>query len=410
MIILLAPEKIITSTSIDQWAELKQYDIVLFTSQSDRYSDYLARFNVFKQIEYFENYALNDLVEFKLYEYADKFKISNIISMTETDILRAAVVREKLKLEGSLPGSVIQFRDKIIMKEIARTSGINTPRFKRIKYTTDLLDFIDEVGYPIIIKPILGRGSFNTFSILNQSDLKKHLKNGFISNTSRYTDLLAEEYIDANIYHIDGLQLEYKIQTISVSRYINNCLSFVNGSYLGSYTLAFNNALRNELINFSTKLLGQAFQLPKNSLFHIEVFVENNGKISLCEIAARIGGNGINDEVRLQQGIDIKMEYIKAECRSQFESPEYNKSVHPVAGRLLIPPKEGQLLSIPDFCNMEGVIRYENRGFPQKKYKKMSMSNDEIANFLLVSSGEEEINEKIKLLVSWFDQKVIWQT
>ncbi len=214
--------------------------------------------------------------------------------------------------------------------------------------------------------------------------------------------------MDAQIYHIDGLQLNHQMKVMSVSKYINNCLSFVSGSYLGSYTLDKQNPLRSELVSFSAHLLKDVFPLDKNALFHIEVFVDNDKKISLCEIACRIGGNGINDEVRLQQGIDIKMEYIEAECGLINSIKEVQPFHHPIAGRLLIPPRAGRLLSFPERCDMPGVVKYQFRGKKGSDYKKMQMSNDEIANFLIVSSNENEMCEKISQLSRWFDESVIW--
>lgn len=411
MIILLAPEKLIRSTPKENWAEFHDYDVVLFTSKSNNYFDFLKGWagNIFKSIEFFDNYAANDTIEFKLLEYANSYDISNIVPMTEADILRTALVKEKLQIDGLKYADAIKFRDKIVMKELAKKFNINVPRFKRIKHALDISDFIDEVGYPIIIKPILGRGSADTFFISNESNLIGLLDTGLISNTNRYPDLLAEEYLDAQIYHIDGLQLNHQIQVMSVSKYINNCLSFVNGSYLGSYTLDMQNPLRDNLVKFSTHLLHDVFPAYKNTLFHIEAFVDNEKKISLCEIACRLGGNGINDEVRLQQGTDIKMQFVRAECGIESELNPTFDQLYPIAGRLLIPPREGKLIAIPEKCEIPEVVQYQPCGNTGKDYKKMLMSNDEIANFLITGSNENAMCEKISELYHWFNEKVVWQ-
>jgi hypothetical protein len=235
------------------------------------------------------------------------------------------------------------------------------------------------------------------------------LDQGLISKTSRYPDLLAEAYIHAEIYHIDGLQVDNKIKTISVSKYVNNCLSFVGGTYLGSYTLDKANPLRNTLIDFATHLIQEVYPFYKNALFHIEVFVDAHHHISLCEVACRIGGNGINDEVKLQQGIDIKMGFIKAECGIvNHQAFSDTLTLQPIAGRLLVPPKAAKLLDFPQTCEIPGVIKYQFRGQKGNLYQKMAMSNDEIVNFLITSSSEKEMCEKIAQLVDWSDQHIRW--
>lgn len=411
MILLLAPEKLIVSTSREIWLEAFTGPVSLFTSAGTKsYRSWLSTWQPkpFKQVEFFSDYATNDLIELQAIKLHQQQPITKIIPMAEADILRAAHLRERLNIPGQTVANATLFRDKVKMKQQAQKAGIAMPRFTVISNTLDLLDFIAEVHYPVVIKPILGRGSLNTFLIKDPHDLANKLAQGFISNTGRYTDLLAEEYIDGQIYHIDGLQLRQSIHTLSVSKYVNNCLDFVNGSYLGSYTLADHNPLKVKILNFCQDVLTQAFILPENALIHMEVFVDRQENIKLCEIACRIGGNGINDEVALRHGIDIKMSYIRAE--SGLPERFSDRAHDGLAARLLIPPKEGRLLSIPHACEDEQVIRYQARGEAGKFYQKMQMSNDEIANFLLTGKNETEVQQKIQELAAWFYHHTQWQT
>ncbi len=186
MIILLAPEKLITSTSKEQWDTLKVCDVALFTSKSDSYIEFINHHlgGIFKRVEFFDDYPNNDVIEIKLLDYASQYDIKNIIPMTEADVLRVSKVKEKLQLNGLSYANAIIFRDKIAMKELARQFNIHIPRFKRIKHATDLTDFIEEVGYPIIVKPILGRGSLNTMRIADQASLIALLNSGLVRHES----------------------------------------------------------------------------------------------------------------------------------------------------------------------------------------------------------------------------------
>lgn len=413
MYLLLAPEKIITSTAEENWINSGSKNIILLTAGDNiEYVELMKKWNgsIFKHIECFKKYASNDFISLRAIELAEQYKISKIIPMSEADILRAANLRKKLGLPGQDLESAILFRNKIQMKLHAKRHGIKIPRFKCIKDSVDIINFIEEVGYPVIVKPIMGRGSLSTFIISNKNELCEKLKEGFISDTCRYTDLLAEEFIEGEVYHLDGLYLNNQLNVISVSKYINNCLAFVNGNFLGSYTLSDSNPLKLKLINFGRTLLESVFVLPTNSLFHIEVFVDKNNEITLCEIACRLGGNGINDEVMMQQGVDIKMGFIRAECRYEGTDPTPFLSLRAnISARVLIPPNTGKLLNIPMECNLDGVLRYQSKGSIGNWYKKMQMSNDEIANFLLGGETEAEIHEKISAVTNWFYQQVQWE-
>jgi len=58
------------------------------------------------------------------------------------------------------------------------------------------------------------------------------------------------------------------------------------------------------------KYCNKFFPSPKDFLFHIEVFVDRNGKVYLNEAASRLGGGGITHQVELSQGVDLKMEFF----------------------------------------------------------------------------------------------------
>jgi biotin carboxylase len=164
MIVLLAPEKLVTSTSVEEWRQIRTAGLILFTSKSASYQTFLNKYmsKIFEHIAYFHDYPNNDLIELKLLELATQHSVENIIPMTEADVLRVSKVKAKLGMQGLSYADAILFRDKIVMKERAQKYHINVPQFKHIQHTIDLLEFIEKVGYPIIIKPILGRGSLNT--------------------------------------------------------------------------------------------------------------------------------------------------------------------------------------------------------------------------------------------------------
>jgi len=411
MKLLLAPEKIITSTSEDVWLNSGSSKMILLTSgDNQQYISLMKKWSghVFHQVECFKSYAINDFLCLRALELINEFKITKIIAMSEADIMRSANMRELFDIEGHASSDAVLFRDKIMMKDHAAKNHVPVPRYKCIKDGADIVTFIERVNYPVVIKPILGRGSQNTFIIRNESELRNKLDTGFISDTCRRTDLLAEEYIDGDVYHLDGLVINHEIRVISVSKYVNNCLAFVNGEYLGSYTLDDANYLKAKLSSFGRHLVEKVFPFPAHSLFHIELFVDKQDRITLCEIACRLGGNGINDEVMLQQRVDIKMAYIRAECGVTAIEENVSEKAN-IAARVLIPPKEAKLLFIPTSCDLNGVLRYQSRGVVGRKYRNMSMSNDEVANFLLVGQNEVEIQEKINCVVEWFYQNSKWE-
>ena len=180
---------------------------------------------------------------------------------------------------------------------------------------------------------------------------------------------------------------------------------------MGSYVIGGENPDRERLARFASRVLLEAFPTPRECMFHLECFLKDDGEIVLCEVACRLGGNGINEEVRLSYGVDMKLEYM----RSQFlgvgacDVRTTPKGLgDQVAGRLLISPRNGRLESIPAVCTESFVLDYQARGKPGGEYTAMSMSDDDIANFLLVGPNESELRKRIFGLHEWFDKNTRW--
>ncbi len=67
---------------------------------------------------------------------------------------------------SACPGLTVQqtvpFRDKGEMKKMVEAAGLRTPRSMRTTTRAGCRDAAEQIGYPIIIKPIAGAGSMDT--------------------------------------------------------------------------------------------------------------------------------------------------------------------------------------------------------------------------------------------------------
>ncbi len=365
--------------------------------------------NLFTEVRFFPDMSSHDGVEIAAVEMHDRYRFTNVVALSEADLLRAASLRERFGIDGPGYEQILPFRDKGLMKDMAQRRGVPVAEYCRVSNTTQLLDFIDQVGYPVVVKPLLGRGSANTYVIRSRDDLEQKAGQGIFPRTFGNTELLAEKFLFGEICHIDGLVLDGEIQVISPARYVNNCLNFVGGAFLGSYTLSDDNALCKRLKTFAADLVENVYPMPSNSLFHIETFVTPANDIVLCEIACRLGGNGINEEVRLSRGVDMKWEYLKREMGVSAAGEGVQRpSTGRLGGRLLIPPRDGVLVHTPQDCPVRNVSAYRNVGVPGARYEPMKMSNDEIASFLFHGSTEEEMLAIIGDLNGWFEKNTQW--
>ena len=68
------------------------------------------------------------------------------------------------------------FRDKQLMKERVQAAGLRVPRSRRVQTEHETRAAAEEIGYPLILKPIAGAGSADTYKVTSAAELEHVLK------------------------------------------------------------------------------------------------------------------------------------------------------------------------------------------------------------------------------------------
>jgi|GEM_PF-5205293 len=269
-------------------------------------------------------------------EFHKNFSIKSLIAIDERDLEIAATIRSELQIDGLTIQETYFFRNKNYMKQRAKNLGISVPNFCLTQDIEEAEKFFYDNNEKIILKPVDGMGSIGVIKIESIQKLKEYFNNPIKS-------YLLEEYITADVYHIDGFVLDGKLQFCIPSKYIKNCFEFFYSGNVTSIQLDQNNEIFTRLESFA-KLLLDKINIQKSYLFHLEVFADETD-IKLCEIAARLGGGRIKEELTQMIGIDpnhlLVLEKINLEMASQIKpSFKYNY------GFILLAPKKGVLLNM----------------------------------------------------------------
>ena len=127
-------------------------------------------------IESFENYVDNVDVEIKAIQLSKKYNITNILSISEFDVVRSAKLREILHCPGQSLISAEAYRDKLLMKQLLHGSSVNIPKFEKVISKAQVENFVQQTNYPVVLKPIYGSGSMDVFIAKNQQDIDTFLK------------------------------------------------------------------------------------------------------------------------------------------------------------------------------------------------------------------------------------------
>jgi len=102
--------------------------------------------------------------------------LNKIVTAQETLLLPVAEANEALGLPAMSSETVKRTLDKSQLKARLNRAGIKTPRDQIVTTGGEAQRFANEVGFPIVIKPLRGSGALTTFRIRNEQQLAQVLQ------------------------------------------------------------------------------------------------------------------------------------------------------------------------------------------------------------------------------------------
>lgn len=99
---------------------------------------------------------------------------------------------------GFLRKDVKKIRHKSEMKKYYKKAGVKVARYYLVKTLEGCKKFIEEVGYPVIVKPDSGVGASDTHKIKNEEQLKAFL-------ATKPKNYIMEEFIEAEVNSYEAI-------------------------------------------------------------------------------------------------------------------------------------------------------------------------------------------------------------
>ena len=121
-----------------------------------------------------------------------RMTFDRVICLWEPGVVLAAKLRVALGVAGMTVDDAIAFRNKDIMKARVAAAGIRTPRHRGATSAAEVREAAEAIGYPLIIKPIDGAGSMDTFRVDDVKELEAALK-----RLTHIEHVNVEEFIEA---------------------------------------------------------------------------------------------------------------------------------------------------------------------------------------------------------------------
>jgi hypothetical protein len=403
-IILLVPPKMLLQHSVESWLDTLTPQAVIFTCASAK-KEIEAHLVENFEVHFNDNFNDNPMVELEVYQRATALSFPLVVALAEIDLERAARVNDRLGVTKGAASRISYFRDKFSMKTLAHEKGIKIPPMARVHSATDLCEFIELNDFPVVIKPCNGRGSNGVQVLRNKEQVNKYLLQ---QNSTTFFNLMVEKFIQGDHYQVNGLVISGQPVVISTSKALVSCLDFLSGDALGLQMLDPRSDLVQKIDTFANYLLFKVLPAEETFLFHLEVFVTDCGDIVLGEIASRLGGCFVNEEIQAAWGIDLRMTYLSYLRNPAMTIPNI-KEIQTLVGQLLVPPQHGFLLAAPTSCDLDFVLNYKFSGDFPNLYLPMSFTNSEIMSAIVQGGTELEVKDNLRMLLHWFRENSDWQ-
>jgi hypothetical protein len=367
--------------------------------------------------------TINGLMESIVLEWHQKYRIDVIYTKQEDLIIRAAYLRDKLGLNSGLDSKLAMiYRDKFVMKTKSKFGGFNVPNFRKIKSPIDILEFVNENGLPVIIKPILGQASSGITVLHTKDQLDHYLESDFYAcindKIMDYTgNLMIEDFVPSKMVHVNGYAKNGSIQYFWPFYYHSTNLNFTMGKAYGNIYIPESDPMHVKLRKLTQELI-KILKAPENLMFHGELFEISDpitGDISykLCEIAARRPGGSIG--ILIDQVLGGKNTFAEIEFRLSIglnPRQDMKQDANFTCADLIIPLQIGKLISLPaeKDCHLANCL-YKPLGKIGTVYKGFNVNNLNTAARFMISTPEKctinDMESRLSLAATWFN-KYVW--
>ncbi len=148
--------------------------------------------------------------------------IDRVETIDEPAIQAAAELRSRLQLPGLTPEQARLCRDKAAMKDLLRQKGIPCAASAAVTDREAATAFAEREGYPLILKPLSGFGTLDTFRIDDANALAAALDR--LQPTAQ-RPLIVEEFVEGHEGFYDTVTAGGRIVHDFIGHYYPGCLA-----------------------------------------------------------------------------------------------------------------------------------------------------------------------------------------
>ena len=247
--------------------------------------------------------------------------VDRVLANWEPLMMLGARLRERWGLPGMSVETVRGFRDKQIMKERIQAAGLRVPRSRRVHTAKDVWATAEEIGFPLILKPIAGAGCADTYHVTSKQELERVLP-----RLGRLPEASCEEYIEGEEFTYDTVSINGRPRMENVTQYLPKPLEARTNEWISPIGISIRDLTQPKMtggVQLGRAVL-QALGMG-DGFTHMEWYLTSKGEAVFGEIACRSGGAGLVDQMNFTMDVDLYREWARTVCWGHFEADASRK-------------------------------------------------------------------------------------
>lgn len=353
-------------------------------------------------VDVLEDYDAAD-VEHRIRDACVALGARALVSFTETDVIRCARIREHLGLEGQRLASAEAYRDKLVMKSLAARAGLAVAAMARADDAA-ALRALCAGGGGLVIKPRQGVASKGMRVVASPGELDAAL-----AELGAPGDLLVERFVAGDLYHVDGLMLDGRLIQGWPSRQLHQPFAtmYESRSNLSAMVHAGDPVLR-PLVDAAAAVVAALPPAPGLLPLHAEFFVDDNHRITLCEIASRAGGAGIVEAYERSFGVSLYGAPLLHQLGVAADAACFAPSPARCHGWAWFPPRAGKLVRVPVACSLPGVVRFRALAHAGDTLSAPRALGDSVFEVIFEVDPRRPVLDQLRTFDAWWEAETRW--
>jgi hypothetical protein len=245
--------------------------------------------------------------------------VDQVVTTTETLLEPVARANEILGLQGIAVSTVRCVLDKSLLKSILGRAGIHIARHRVLTSNEDARRLLDEMDFPIVLKPLRGSGGLATWCIRTAEEMELTLQ---IMQISSESALLVEDYLRGEELCIDTITIANEPRFYSICYYRPSILEALENPQIQWSCVLPRDISGAPYQDFITQGLKAVRALSVgNAMTHMEGFLLHDGGVSFTDATLRPAGARIAPMLAFAYDIDPYLTWARVAVDGCFDGP-----------------------------------------------------------------------------------------